>query len=48
MVNFFMQKTIGIPGPHALLSKDASDADKELATKIILSYTKADPQKKLT
>ena len=42
---FFHIKTIGIPGPHALLSKDASEADKELATKIILSYTKADSLK---
>jgi len=42
---FFHARTVGIPGPHALLSKDASDADKELATKIILSYTKADPSK---
>jgi len=42
---YFHAKTIGIPGPHGLLSKDASDADKELATKIILSYTKADPLK---
>jgi tRNA-specific 2-thiouridylase len=42
---FSHAKTVGIPGPHALLSKDASDADRELATKIILSYTKADPQK---
>lgn len=42
---FFHAKTVGIPGPHALLSKDASDADRELATKIILSYTKADPKK---
>ncbi|MDA3908436.1 MAG: argininosuccinate synthase [Sulfurimonas sp.] len=42
---FFHARTIGVPGPHALLSKDASDSDKELATKIILSYTKADPLK---
>lgn len=42
---FFHARTIGIPGPHALLSKNASDADKELATKIILSYTKASPLK---
>jgi tRNA-specific 2-thiouridylase len=42
---FFHVKTVGIPGPHSLLSKDASDSDKELATKIILSYTKADPLK---
>ncbi|MFT5835843.1 MAG: tRNA-specific 2-thiouridylase [Sulfurimonas sp.] len=42
---FFHARTIGIPGPHSLLSKDASDLDKELATKVILSYTKADPYK---
>ena len=42
---FFHARTIGVPGPHALLSKDASDADRELATKIILSYTKASPLK---
>lgn len=42
---FVHARTIGIPGPHALLSKGASEADKELATKIILSYTKADPLK---
>jgi len=45
---YYHAKTIGIPGPHALLSKEASDADKELATKIILSYTKADPNKIFT
>ncbi|WP_373001878.1 argininosuccinate synthase domain-containing protein [Sulfurimonas sp.] len=42
---FFHARTIGVPGPHALLSRDASESDKELATKIILSYTKADPLK---
>lgn len=40
---FLHAKTIGIPGPHALLSLDASESDKKLATKIILSYTKANP-----
>jgi tRNA-specific 2-thiouridylase len=42
---YFHARTMGIPGPHALLSRDASESDKELATKIILSYTKADPLK---
>ena len=36
-------KTVGIPGPHSLLRKNASQADKELAAKIILTYTKALP-----
>ena len=38
---YFHLKTIGIPGPHGLLSKNATDTDKELATKAMLSYTKA-------
>jgi tRNA-specific 2-thiouridylase len=42
---YFHARTIGIPGPHAMLSKDASDADRELASRIILSYTKASPDK---
>jgi len=33
-------RTVGLPGPHAMLSKNASDADKELATKIVLTYCK--------
>ncbi|MFT7004391.1 MAG: tRNA-specific 2-thiouridylase [Sulfurimonas sp.] len=33
-------KTVGLPGPHALLSKDASNEDKELAKKVILTYCK--------
>ncbi|QOY52146.1 argininosuccinate synthase domain-containing protein [Candidatus Sulfurimonas baltica] len=37
---YYHVKTIGIPGPHAMLSKNASEADKELATKIILTYCK--------
>lgn len=39
---FYHIKTFGIPGPHSLLSKNASDRDKELAAKIILTYTKAE------
>lgn len=37
-------KTIGIPGPHGLLSKSATDEDKTLAAHIMLTYTKADPE----
>ncbi len=40
---YYHAKTVGIPGPHALLSKNATQEDKDLATRIILSYTKADP-----
>jgi tRNA-specific 2-thiouridylase len=36
---YFHMKTL-IPGPHAMLSKSASEADKELAIKIILTYCK--------
>lgn len=33
-------KTVALPGPHSLLSKNATKADKELAAKIILTYCK--------
>ena len=39
-------KTIGIPGPHGLLSKNATESDKALAGRIMLSYTKANPEDK--
>ena len=39
---YYHLKTIGIPGPHGLLSKDATDEDKALAIKAMLVYTKAD------
>jgi len=38
---YYHLKTIGIPGPHGLLSKNATDADKELAARAMLTYTKA-------
>ncbi|WP_457743395.1 argininosuccinate synthase domain-containing protein [Sulfurimonas sp.] len=38
---YYHMKTIGIPGPHALLSKNATAKDKDFATKAILTYTKA-------
>jgi len=41
---YYHARTVGIPGPHGLLSKSASDADKELATKIMLTYTKANQE----
>lgn len=41
---YYHIKTIGLPGPHALLSKSATDEDKELASKIILTYCKTTPQ----
>jgi len=37
---FYHLKTVGLPGPHGMLSKSASDSDKELATKIVLTYCK--------
>ncbi len=33
-------KTLGIPGPHALLNKNASEGDRDIALKIILTYCK--------
>jgi tRNA-specific 2-thiouridylase len=41
---FLHVRTNGLPGPHALISKDASQNDRALAAKIILTYckTKAD------
>ncbi|WP_297485700.1 argininosuccinate synthase domain-containing protein [Sulfurimonas sp.] len=40
---YYHIKTVGIPGPHGLLSKNATQEDKEFATKAILAYTKAKP-----
>lgn len=45
---YFHIRTIGLPGPHAMLSKNASDADKELAGKIILTYCKSKPENSYT
>jgi tRNA-specific 2-thiouridylase len=41
---FFHIKTVGIPGPHALLSKSATFSDREIATKAILTYCKTKPK----
>lgn len=35
-------KTVGLPGPHGLLSKNASQSDKDLATKAIFTYCKTE------
>jgi len=37
---YYHVKTVGIPGPHALVSKNATDADKELASRVVLTYCK--------
>ena len=37
---YYHIKTVGLPGPHSLLGKSATQADKELAAKIILTYCK--------
>ncbi len=39
---YFHLRTVGIPGPHALLSKSATASDKDLAIKAILTYCKTD------
>jgi tRNA-specific 2-thiouridylase len=37
---YYHVKTVGVPGPHAMLSKNASEGDKALATKAVLTYCK--------
>jgi len=41
---YYHVKTIGIPGPHGLLSKNSTQNDKELAASVMLTYTKAKPE----
>lgn len=41
---YYHIKTVGVPGPHAMLSKNASEADKDLATKAVLTYCKTTPE----
>ncbi len=40
---YYHLKTVGIPGPHGLLSKSATEDEKAFATKAMLTYTKAKP-----
>jgi len=37
---YYHVKTVALPGPHSLLSKNATKEDKELASRIILTYCK--------
>lgn len=37
---YYHIKTVGIPGPHAMLSKTASPSDKDLAAQVVLTYCK--------
>lgn len=37
---FLHVRTVGIPGPHSLLSSNATDADRKLAARIVLTYCK--------
>ncbi len=45
---YYHIKTIGLPGPHSLLSKSATKEDKELAARIILTYCKTQENKTYT
>ena len=45
---YYHIRTVGLPGPHAMLSKNASDEDKNLATKIILTYCKTSVENSYT
>ena len=45
---FIHIQTKEIAGPHTLLSKDATPADKEFAARGILTYCKTEPQKSYT
>lgn len=45
---YYHLKTVGLPGPHAMLSKNASESDKELATRIVLTYCKTKPDNSYT
>lgn len=41
-------KTVGIPGPHVLLSKNAGEADRAFAARAILTYCKTSPDEEYT
>ncbi len=45
---YYHIKTVGVPGPHAMLSKNASEADKALAAKAVLTYCKTTPENSYT
>ena len=45
---YYHIKTIGLPGPHAMLSKNATQADKALATSAVLTYCKTNVEDSYT
>jgi len=45
---YYHIKTVGLPGPHSLLSKNASEDDKKTAMKAILTYCKTDANETYT
>ncbi len=45
---YYHVRTLGLPGPHALLSKNASALDKDLATRAILTYCKTNVKNSYT
>ena len=45
---YYHIRTVGLPGPHSLLSKNASEDDKLLASKAILTYCKTELDKDYT
>ena len=45
---YYHIKTVGLPGPHALLSKNATIEDKELSAIAILTYCKASADESYT
>lgn len=45
---YYHIKTVGIPGPHAMLSKTASQEDKDLAARVVLTYCKTSVENSYT
>ena len=45
---FIHVRTVGIPGPHSLLSSNATQKDKELAARVVLTYCKTKEDEKYT
>ncbi|MBE0498029.1 MAG: MnmA/TRMU family protein [Campylobacterales bacterium] len=40
--------TLDMPGPHSLLSRNASEADRELAVRLVLTYSRTQPNQSYT
>ncbi len=45
---FIHIRTVGIPGPRSLLSRNATQNDRELATKLVLTYCKTSAEETYT